>query len=359
MILLNIIIVLAAISLLVLIHELGHFIMAKRFGIWVEEFGLGLPPRLWGKKIGETVYSINLLPMGGFVKLHGEDEGAVHYSKVKKPKRMFYKKPWWQRSIILFAGIFMNFVFAVAVISYLYTKGVAVPDKVVVNMVAANSPAEQAGIIKDDTIVAIEGIKVTQISDVTDIISKRLDTETSLEIQRNQNNQPQTLNVKLVPRKNPPQGEGAMGVQLSQKVIIKNYPFYQAPFYGLKASIDLSWTLLRSIVTVFWQFITGFKVPQDVAGPIGIYQLYGEARQYGLSAILELSGLVSLNLAVVNLFPIPPLDGSRLLFAIIEGTTGKKLKKEWELNMYKISFILLILLFILISIQDIRRLLHI
>jgi len=355
---LDLLVVFIAISVLILIHEVGHFFAARFFHIWVEEFGLGLPPRIWGKKIGETVYSINLLPMGGFVKLHGEEQPA-HSAEITKPKRAFFKRPWWQRSIILTAGVLMNFIFATAVISYIFTKGVPVPGGVEIKEVVANSPAELAGILPNDQLIKIDNQEVLAVTKVTQLIKERLDKETMLEFLRVIDNTEEKVVVKAVPRKNPPAGEGALGVVLQQKLTIKSYPFYQAPYYGLKTAINMSWVLIQAISGVFWDFISGFRVPKDVAGPIGMYQLYGEARKDGLTAILELTGLISLNLVVVNLFPIPPLDGARLLLVLAERISGKRLRKEWEEKMYQISFIFLITLFILISIQDVRRLLGI
>lgn len=352
----DILIVLAAISFLIVIHEIGHFLASRFFGVWVEEFGLGLPPKLFGKKIGETVYSINLLPMGGFVKTHGEEAESYKQAKVKKPKRAFFKKPWWQRSIILSAGVIMNFLFAVAVISYLFTKGVSLPDKVEIKEVKKNSPAYVAGFRMGDIISKIDGVEVNEVLKVTKIISERLDKEITFELTRTTDGTFEKITTKATPRKNPPPGEGALGVVLAQKTITKSYPWYTAPYYGLKESIEMSVLLTKSIISVFWDFLSGFRVPTDVAGPIGIYQLYSDARKYGLTAVLELSGLISLNLAVINLFPIPPLDGSRLLFVLVERVTGKKLKKEWELRLYQVSFLIMIALFILVSIQDIRRL---
>lgn len=351
---LDLLVVFVAISVLILVHEVGHFLAARFFGVWVEEFGLGLPPKLISKKIGETIYSVNLLPLGGFVRLHGEDQPPS--GKIKKPGRAFFKKPWWQRSIILLAGVFMNFFLAVLILSYIFTKGITLPDRVQIKEVILDSPAAVAGIQKEDILIAIDGIKVTDVETVTKLIQERLDKQTTLEVERKQDDQTTTEIIKATPRKNPPPNEGALGVVLYQLVIIKSYPFYTAPFYGLKEAVKMSGQLIVAITGVFWNLISRFTVPKDVAGPIGIYQLYGEARKYGVSAILELSGLISLNLAVINLFPIPPLDGSRLLFIVAQRVTGKSLKKEWEEKLYQISFLLLIVLFILISIQDIKRL---
>ncbi len=343
-----------AISALILIHEIGHFLVARYFGIWVEEFGLGLPPRIYGKKIGETIYSINLLPIGGFVKLHGEEEPANH--KVQKPQRAFYKRPWWQRSCVLVAGVVMNFLLALVIISYLFTQGVSLPSKVSIREVASNSPAEKAGIQKGDILVKIGEVEITDVNQITKIISQRGDAETSFILTRIVNDKTESITLLATPRKNPPQGEGALGIILEQHFSEKRFPIYTAPYHGLKVVFDLSGQLVQAIVGVFWGFISGFRVPKDVAGPIGMYQLYDQARKIGFSAVLELSGLISLNLAVINLFPIPPLDGSRLLFVLIEGISGKKLKKGIEEKLYRVSFLFLIMLFILISIQDIRRL---
>ncbi len=354
----DILIVFLALSFLILIHEIGHFLASRFFGIWVEEFGLGLPPRLFGKKIGETLYSVNLLPIGGFVKTHGEEEEALKQAKVKKVNRAFFKKPWWQRSIILTAGVLMNFLFAVTVISYLFTRGVGLPDQVEIKEVNPNSPAALAGFQAGDVLKKIDGIEVKEVEKVISLVTERLEKETVFEVERIKDQALIQVTLQAVPRKNPPAGEGALGVVLGQKIITKSYPWYQAPFYGLRESFKMSWQLFRAIIGVFWDLVSGFKVPKDVAGPIGMYQLYGEARKYGLTAILELSGLISLNLAVINLLPIPPLDGARLAFVLIERATGKKLKKEWEAKLYQISFILLMTLFVLVSIQDIKRLLN-
>ncbi len=348
--------VFVAISFLVLIHEVGHFLAARFFGIWVEEFGIGLPPRLFGIKIGETLYSVNLLPIGGFVKLHGEEEGSFDASKVKKKGRSFFAKPWWQRAIILVAGVAMNFLFSITVLTYLFAQGVPVPEKVLISEVVAGSPAESAGITKGDIILRVNGVATDDITDVTKIVSENLGQEMRIILGRTVEENMQEVEIAIVPRKNPPAGEGALGVVLSQQFGTKKYPLYAAPYHGLKTGIEMSYQLARAIVGVFWDFLSGFRVPKDVAGPIGMYQLYGEARKYGFTAVLELSGLISLNLAVVNLFPIPPMDGARLLFVLIERGTGKKLKKQWEYRLYQACFLILIMLFILISIQDIGRL---
>ncbi len=351
----DLLILLAAISVLVLIHEIGHFLAARFFGIWVEEFGLGLPPRLFGFKRGNTIYSINLLPMGGFVKLHGE-EGALNEAKIKKPKEAFFAKPWWQKIIVLSAGVFMNFIFALLIITFLFTQGVPNPSTVLINEVNDGSPAQEAGLTPEDTIVSINGEPVKTINEVTEIVLQNLDRELTMLVKRTAYDNEEEISLIMIPRSNPPEGEGALGIELAQNFTTIKYPIYTAWFHGLLATLELSFLLVKAILGVFWDVISGFRVPKDVAGPIGMYQLYGEARKYGITAILELSGLISLNLAIINLFPIPPLDGSRITFILIEKFTGKKLRKSWEQNLYKVSFLFLIILFLLISFQDITRL---
>ncbi len=355
---LDILTVFIALSFLILIHELGHFLAARFFNILVEEFGIGLPPRLFGWKIGETLYSINLLPIGGFVKVHGEDDDSYHKSKFKKPDRAFCNKPWWQRSIVLTCGVLMNFLVAVLIISYLFTSGVATPDKVIIGEVVEGAPAFIAGIKSNDTIIEVAGKKITEVPQVTQLIAKNLEKEVNIKLERLDGERKETIDIQLIPRKNPPSGQGAIGVVLEQKIITKKYPFYLAPYHGLLTSFKMSFTLLKGIVGVFWNFIFAFKVPKDAAGPIGLYQIYSEMRKFGILAVLEVTGLISLNLAVINLFPIPPLDGSRLFLVILERIRGKKINKQLEYRFFQICFVLMILLFFLISIQDIKRLLE-
>lgn len=352
----DLIILFGAISILVLIHELGHFLAARFFGIWVEEFGLGLPPRIFSIKRGNTIYSVNLIPAGGFVKLHGEEEGTLDHSKIKKPKLAFFSKPWWQKVIVLIAGVFMNFILALGIITYLFTRGVPTPTNVAIAQVSQNSPALEAGFEPNDIIISVGGKEIKTIEQVTTAVSEHLESPTEFIITRTTDGVEETLTLSAVPRRNPPEGQGALGIVLSQNFTTLKYPIYTAWYHGLRETLKMSVMLVWAIIGVFRDFITGFTVPKDVAGPIGMYQLYGEARKYGLSAVLELSGLISLNLAIINLFPIPPLDGSRLMFILVERATGKKLKKEWEQNLYKFSFLFLILLFLLISFQDIKRL---
>ena len=171
--LITILVFLLVLSVLVLIHELGHFLVAKKFGIKVEEFGFGLPPRAFGKKIGETIYSINWLPIGGFVKLYGEDEAGAGRPKIRDQRskiknadkeRAFVSKPVWQRGLVVVAGVVMNFLLSVVILSYIFgVSGVQVPgDRVIITDIVKGSPSDQAGLRKGDVVESINGIRVTE-----------------------------------------------------------------------------------------------------------------------------------------------------------------------------------------------------
>lgn len=387
-------------SILVMIHELGHFLVAKKFGIRVEEFGFGLPPRAIGKKIGETIYSLNWLPIGGFVRLLGEDQEDLETKpKLADKKRTFYGRPVWQRAAVIVAGVIMNFILAVLIISYLFTQGVSVPvDRVHIEQVESGSPAELAGIKPRDVVLAINGKTVVKGSDFIAVTNENLETEVTLSILRGASlthygevnltcDSCEKLEVKLVPRKEPPfkklaseektfftelrqtvrsffhiaepvkpepPREGPIGVAIST-LETKIYPWYLAPVYGPWESLQLSWMLLGGIGFTLWKLITFQSVSQYIAGPIGIAQITGEAVKYGLKDVLQLMGLLSLNLAIVNILPFPALDGGRLLFVFIEGTTGKKLKAKWERYVHQVGMVILLLLIVLVTLNDIIR----
>ena len=360
-------------SILVLIHEIGHFVAAKRFGIRVDEFGFGLPPRIWGKKIGETVYSLNALPIGGFVKLYGEEGEETPNSKFEtrnsKPDadRAFFSRPTWQRAVILVAGVCMNFILALAVLSYLFTQGVFVPAKRVhVEKIAENSPAQAAGIQVNDVIVRFNNVgietsdqliaqtKDTGRKEVEVIVARGADFNVAIP----ENTCPRctSLTLFVTPRKDAPEGQGPLGVTISH-FEERIYPWYQAPFLGIQEAVKLSLTLISSLGQLVGKLIS-LQPVGDVAGPIGIAQVTGEALKFGRLAVLELLGLLSLNLAIVNILPFPALDGGRLLFVVIEALFGRRMKAHYEQALHQVGMIILLFLILLVTINDIARVLH-
>lgn len=360
----TILVFLAILSILVLIHEAGHYFVAKFFNIKVEEFGFGIPPRAFGKKIGETIYSINWLPIGGFVKLYGEDDagaGRITSSKtesqaVKKDEsRAFYSRPVWQRFLVVFAGVFMNFVLAVAIVSILFSiVGVSVPAKhVLVREVINDSPAEQAGIKAGDVIERINNDEIESPQEVISLTKKHLGEEITLQIQ----NQDKERIIKITPRKVYPKNQGPLGVGIEPNFVTKKYPIWEAPFVGTKEVLNQTGMILKGLSATVVQIFTKGSVPTDVAGPVGIAQLTGTIVAIGPSAVLSFMALLSLNLAIINILPIPALDGGRLLFIVIEGITRKKVSPRAESMAHTVGMVFLLGLIALITLHDIFRVL--
>ncbi len=348
-------------SVLVLVHELGHYIVAKLFKIKVEEFGFGFPPRVFGKKIGETIYSINLLPIGGFVKLYGEDDAGGGSLGIKNKElsikekgeldRAFFARPLWQRISVVVAGVAMNFLLAVVLISTLFaTSGVAVPtDNVLVNDVQTGSPAEAAGILVDDEITAVNGQKVNTSEEFIKMVDASSGKEISLLILRDNNK----INVSLTPRVDVPEGEGPIGVVISS-VQIKKYSWLEAPFYGTLEAVNFSRLIIVGLGTLVTDlFTTGHA--EGVAGPVGVAQLTGIVVENGIIATLWFVSLLSLNLAVLNILPIPALDGGRFFFQLIELITRKKVSPKYEGYAHAAGLIILLSLMVLITVFDVGR----
>lgn len=340
-------------SLLVLVHELGHFLAAKKSGVRVEEFGAGYPPRLLGKKIGETIYSLNLIPFGGFVRIYGHEEAVD-----KDIDRAFTGQSKFKRSLIILGGVMMNFLLGVLCFALVYSK-LGIPmnlDYVKVLDVAHDSPAYQAGLKPNDQIIGLtfndQPIKVASVDQFIQLIDQYRGQEISLQLTDGQE-------VILTPRTEAetPPGEGSLGIGISGTEL-KFYPWWQMPFRGIWAGLQeaLLWgqEILVSLIGLFSNLFKG--VVPEVAGPIGIYQMTGEVQKSGFWALAQFTGILSINLAIVNLLPFPGLDGAWLIFILIERLMGEK-KQKIQAVISQVGFILLLLLMLLITFGDIRRLL--
>jgi len=352
----SIIIFLLILSLLVLVHEFGHFFAAKKQGILVEEFGFGYPPRLLSIKIGETVYSLNLIPLGGFVKVYGE-EYQEKISKKLSSRSFSHKKPW-QKALVLVAGILGNFFLGWLLISYLFTQGVPTPtNKIIIEQVAKNSPAALAEIKEGDVVKSLiisnnkTNLHLKTAEELIKYSKKYAGQEIILKIERNG----KILEKKLVPRKKPPAGQGPLGLAISS-FEEKKYPWYQAPFYGLIEALNITKKIAVEVIKIIVQFVSFKKPAVEVTGPIGIAHYTNKIVKFGKNAVLELIALLSLNLAIVNLLPFPALDGGRLVFVIYEWVTKRKVNKNFEKYLNLIGFILLLTLAAVISVNDIIRL---
>lgn len=345
-------------SVLILIHEIGHFLAARRAGVLVEEFGFGLPPRILGKKIGETLYSINALPFGGFVKLHGENsEDAV---EVKS--RAFINRPKLQRSLIIIAGVFMNFILAIVAFGIVYSfSGIPKPTgKVEVVDISSSSPAVTSGIIVGDIVTKVDKKPITKNSEFIDLIEAKKGQKVALEIEREVEGQKSTLNVTTTPRENPPDDEGPLGVKITDSEIYYP-PVWQRPFYGIYYGFQdaLFWglTVITSLIKIFTDLFGG-QLPKGLSGPVGIFAVTSEATKVGWLAVVNLVGILSVNLAILNILPFPALDGGRLLFIGIESVLGRKVLPKVESAVHTVGMVILLLIIFAITFNDIRALIQ-
>jgi regulator of sigma E protease len=338
--LIGIIFVVIFLSLLILVHELGHFLVARKFGLLVEEFGFGLPPRIWSKKIGETVYSVNALPFGGFVKIFGEDGGDPTQS------RNFASLKIWQRAFVIFAGVLFNFLLGWLVVSLVFSIGV--PQAVMITNIKANSPAAEIGLQANDRII---GYNTT--AEFIEHINANRGNEISLKIKRDGGD----LNLKVVPRtiEDTPSGEGALGIGLIDAGLPKK-PIIESFWEGLKVSLQTIEMIFAAIFNLIAQTFVGRASLEQVAGPVGIVKLTAQAGTLGLVYLLQLLAMISLNLAVINIFPFPALDGGRLVFLAIEKIKGSPLNPKFEKIANAVGMALLIFLMVAISIKDIIKL---
>jgi len=345
---------------LIILHELGHFLLAKRFGVKVEEFGIFLPPRLISKKIGETVYSLNLLPLGAFVRLHGEaDQGGSEYWS-------FSQKPIWQRALIILGGVVSFWIVSVILLSIVMGLGVptAISDEengdlidpmVRVMAVAPNSPAEMAGIRLGDAIRKFSIFNfqspISKVRELQELTEKYKGEEVTLTIERGR----EIFVVSLVPRVSPPEGEGPMGVVLV-RTAMKFYPWYQAPIQGVITTVNLTLAIIQGWIEALVLAVRREPTGVELAGPVGIVSLVAQVGRLGISYFLQFIAIISLHIALFNLLPIPALDGGKLVFLGIETVRKKPISLKTEQQITAFSFALLIFLIIWVTIHDIKRL---
>ncbi|MBE3565497.1 MAG: site-2 protease family protein [Thermogemmatispora sp.] len=397
-------------GLLVFVHELGHFLTAKWAGIRVEEFGLGLPPRivgirrrpgggweliwfnggtqpsqpaaaqtaddLWtpsapgsgtiaGEREGSsmavappssTIYSLNLLPIGGFVRMPGEN-GEMYDEYGRYDPQSFASKSAGKRLIVLVAGVAMNFLLAILLFSIAYSVGEPVIPPVIAK-VAPGSPAAAVGLRPGDTFLSVNGQPVQQFSDVQNIVQQAIaqahgqaTVPVHVVIRHAGDSQPVALTINV--RVNPPPGQGPMGIERGNEVRYVTYPLWQAPLKGITQTFSVTGQFISSIV----QMVTGAVKP-EIAGPVGIVQMTGEVAQtvptIGWWPILTLTGILSLNLAIINILPFPALDGGRVLLIFIELLRGgKRLRPEREGLINLVGMAILLMLIVVVTISDV------
>ena len=357
---LTLIIFIIVLSILVFVHEFGHFIMAKRAGMKVEEFGFGFPPRAFGVKRGETIYSVNWIPFGGFVKVFGEDgEG-------RENSRSFAAGSAKIRAGVIVAGVVMNIILAMLLLSVGNAVGLRVglvdetmagrakDKKVQIIQVAAGSPAEQTGLKVLDEIIGfkVDGrtVKISEVAAVQEFVNKNLGHEIVMLL----SDDDKTTEKKLLPRAHPPEGEGALGISLAATGIIK-YPWYEAIGRGVSDTVTITGYTISGYATIIKNIFVSGKAGVELSGPVGIAVITGKAARLGFTYLMQFVALISINLAILNIIPFPALDGGRLLFVGIEKIKGKPVSRKIENAINTAGFALLIMLMIYITTKDIIK----
>jgi len=338
----NLLAFLPILSLMMFVHELGHFITARLAGITVQEFGFGLPPRMFGFNRNGIIYSINWIPFGAFVKMLGEEDPTAPGSFASKPRGI--------RTIVLAAGSVMNFFLAVVAFSLVYVVSpprVAPDGNVSLAGIAPNSPAQQAGLQPGDQIISLDG-QLINVQGFRDATQQRLDQPMRLTVRRGADQ----FEVTLTPRSNPPEGQGAIGVVLTGTAV--------PPLQAIGLGFQQTFQAIGATLLIPKLLIEGAISPSDarLIGLPGMARLTSEAVDYAVDTgfwypVFILTGLFSSGLAVANMLPIPALDGGRLFFVLLEWIRGRRVPPEREAAYHFVGIVVLLTLMVIISLNDI------
>lgn len=343
-------------GILVLVHEGGHFFAARWSGIRVEEFGFGFPPRLWGFRHGTTMYSLNLIPFGGFVRIYGEQgEGGNETDS-------FLRAAAWKKYIVLLAGVLMNLVLAWVIITGVLVAGLPSDVSTMPHdrwarysqskteaLVSAGGAVAKAGLKSGDTIVTINGQTFTATDTLIEYLQKTQYPPLTIVFSR--------AGVTQAPIVVSPQADGShprygLGILTTATL---HYPWYVAPWYSIKMAIHLTGQTFAGFASVIRQLVTAGTVASDLSGPVGIAVMTGEVSRLGFISVLQFLAILSVSLAVVNVLPLPALDGGRVLFLILASLRGRPVNAKVENIVHAIGFYALIAVLIAISVRDIQR----
>jgi len=363
MILVIILAVFSVIALMV-IHEFGHFIIAKKCGVKVEEFGIGYPPRVYGKKIGQTIYSINAIPLGAFVRIHGEAGGVEDYQS-------FTGLAIYKRIAIVLGGVVSFWIAAAILFTVVFNIGVSVPisdddvpglknAQIQITGVSSDSPAKLAGLRTGDVVREL-GVKggqlqsVDKIGDFQSFVEQYKGQEITLQIARGSS----VIETSLTPRVSPPENQGALGVQLQRtSMVIEKYPWYETPYRGVVFCGELTYKATISLGQLLGNLFTGKGMGEgaEPAGPVGLTVFIAQAAGLGAGFFLYFIAAISVLLAIFNLLPIPALDGGKILFLIIEKIRAKAISPKIEQTITVVFFFILISLSLFVTVRfDIPR----
>ncbi len=344
-------------SVLVLVHEFGHYFAAILTGVKVEEFGLGLPPRIWGKKVRGTVWSLNWLPIGGFCKLQGEMPGQALPAKYNKESSFANKNPW-QKGLIVLGGVLMNLVTAIVIFTAVYSI-LGIPtetSKVKIVGVAKNSPAEMIGLEDGDWVQKINGDDISTPTGLTEKVAVLKGKKIKMLVEKNTSKEIKELEIEV--RENPPAGEGAMGIAISNTEMVKMkwYELHKGVMAGFKEAYFWGKIIAEGVFKMIGGMATG-HLPKDVSGPIGMFEATSSIKKnQGMLALVHFFGIVSVNLAIVNVLPFPALDGGRIIFVIYELITKKRANENFEATVNNLGMLLLLSMIVMITVGDVLRL---
>lgn len=340
--------IIIAISIILVVHEFGHFLIAKIFGIKVEEFGLGFPPKIIGKRFKGTLFTLNAIPFGAMVKItNGTTED----------KDSFNGKPLRIRVAVMLGGILFNLILGWLIMSAVFMIGSS-DAGIFIAEVTPNSPAFASGLKINDKLINVKDFQSNQIltfskiEDFQGFVSTHTEKIVGVEIQRGN----QKLNLEITPRANPPEGEGPLGIALIQAEIIKKQNFFVALFNGLKSTLNIFWQVILAILGLIKLAFLGKGSLSQLTGPVGAVQLTTQFAYLGFSYLLKILGLLSISLAATNLIPFPALDGGRLWFFLIEKIRKVPVTQKTQNIVDSLGFSLLILLSIILMVKDVKGL---
>jgi len=356
----EIIISLIAISIIIILHELGHYLTAKKFDVKVEEFGLGLPPRLYGKKIGETIWSLNWIPFGGFVRMYGEENKKGIGKNSKDSHRAFSAKPIWQRMLITVAGCLAFWLVAFLLFVFIFTTETNIlindyrsePNAIVqVTRVIESSLTEKPKIKVGDRIKKVyingESIEINKKSDLQNILQENLGGEIVMKIERNG----KELKKNIILKDN----NYKIGIGL-ERIVEGPFSLFEAIPKSIRATGEDTILIARGMFRAIGNLIIG-EDPGEVAGPVKIVGIMGDRLELGITHFLSLLALLTINLAILNLLPIPGLDGGRLIFLAYEGIRGKPFPQKIEAYLTVFFLLSLMGLMLIVTISEIRAIL--
>jgi len=340
-------------GILIFVHELGHFLVAKKSGIRVERFSLGFPPKLIGKKIGDTEYCISWIPLGGYVKMAGEEPDE---KELKGEPWEFMSKPVRTRALVVFAGPAMNFILAILIfwgIIFLAGRQEIHEDTNQIGLVAPGGPADKAGIKSGDQIISINGIEVSTFKDMAEIIHQQVEKPVEVKWRRDEEEYTAMITTykdRVLDEEGQFKYIGKIGIGPTYTII--KVGFFRALLEGTDTSIFILVETIKFIIGL----ITGTASIKLVGGPVFIAQVAGQTAKTGMVSLLSFTALLSVNLCLINVLPIPVLDGGHLLFLGIEKIKGRPLSLKQRAAMQQIGLAFLILLIIFVTYNDFLRL---